>query len=274
MKTSIFIGLIVILTSVSSFAQDAEVLDSIKSNFERNNYSKVIDFSNEYLLTGTNLNEDELTEIYLMRSVSYFALSKKDSAKFSFIELLKIDKNFDPDPAIVSPKIINFFKPIKSDFHKMTNHIKDEDTTIKNGEYNNLTLQNSYTSSSIMKNMVLPGWGHFNSGNTTKAILLTSVSSVLLGSSIYYTIKTNDLHNQYLSESDTDLIADKYNDYNASYKTRNILLASYAVVWIYSILDVWLFSSDEFINVEISQVGTSKFNPIGYNLQVKIMFNL
>jgi len=33
----------------------------------------------------------------------------------------------------------------------------------------------------------------------------------------------------------------KYNAYNRSYKTRNILISAYAIVWLYSQIDIFVF---------------------------------
>jgi len=189
--------IIFLFTTPILLGQESELLDSIKRNFEENNYSKVISLSNVLLQHDNSLNERGLIKIFLMRSVSYFALSKKDSAKICYIEILKIDENYEPDPVLISPKIIKFFNPIKSDFHQIQNNNPINDPGDDFGEKDKLTEVGNNIASSVVKNIVLPGWGHFNSSGTLKAIIITSLSSILLGSSIYFIVKTNDLYDKY-----------------------------------------------------------------------------
>ena len=52
--------------------------------------------------------------------------------------------------------------------------------------------QNNYRTS-VVKNLVLPGWGHFDMGSPTKGIIYSVLQAASLGGSIAYIVKTNDL---------------------------------------------------------------------------------
>ena len=65
-----------------------------------------------------------------------------------------------------------------------------------------------------------------------------------------------------MNESNKLLIQQKYDDYNKSYKIRNVLIISYAVVWLYSQIDLLFFSNGEQnSNGKLSQLYNFSFTP-------------
>ena len=96
----------------------------------------------------------------------------------------------------------------------------------------------------MLRSLILPGWGHFYSSDDTKGYILSSLSAVTLGVMIYSIFDTQTKENEYLAETTPLLIQEKYGQYNSSYKTRNILIASYALLWMYSQIDLLYFSAN------------------------------
>ncbi|MEK6553091.1 MAG: hypothetical protein AABZ54_06545, partial [Bacteroidota bacterium] len=61
-------------------------------------------------------------------------------------------------------------------------------------------------------------------------------------------------------ESNKLLIQQKYDDYNKSYKIRNVLIISYAVIWLYSQIDLLFFSNgDQDSKSKLSQSNNFSF---------------
>jgi hypothetical protein len=83
-------------------------------------------------------------------------------------------------------------------------------------------------------------------GNSTKGWLMSTASAALIGGIIYYIFETNSRENDYLFESNKEKIAAAYDNYNSAYKIRNSLIISYALLWIYSQLDILLLSESDF----------------------------
>ena len=79
--------------------------------------------------------------------------------------------------------------------------------------------------------------------NKTKGWITTTVSTINLGALIYFIFDAKSKEDAYLKESNKSLMQQKYNNYNSSYKTRNILIASYVAIWLYSQIDMLFFSN-------------------------------
>ena len=133
----------------------------------------------------------------------------------------------------------------------------------------NQTLYNS----SIFRSMLIPGLGHLHAGDKVKGITLTALSGILIGSSAYYIIRTNRLQKEYTNQSEPDQIKQKYDDYNTSYKIRNALLISYAVLWIYTQIDLLFFSSSLFretVQVQISELSGSPLSNLSLSVAIPL----
>ena len=69
---------------------------------------------------------------------------------------------------------------------------------------------------------------------------------------IYFIVETDSKHKDYLTETSPHIIEGKYQKYNDSYKIRNLLIFSYAAVWIYSQLDLFLFTDFDLPNIDVT----------------------
>jgi hypothetical protein len=123
---------------------------------------------------------------------------------------------------------------------------------------------NKEINSAIAKSLIVPGWGHLHLKNNTKGWILTTASTAILGSMIYFILDANKKENNYLAETNATLIQQKYGDYNSSYKIRNLLIASYAAIWLYSQIDI-LFFSKELGSENISLNNSANYYPRNRN---------
>jgi len=271
------------ILAANFFAQSIKI-DSVFSEYRANNYKKVIELSNKLLKKNKNLNNENLISLYEMTAVSYFALGEKDSSKINFIEILKLNENYAPDPYFISPKIIRFFETIKSDYLQIKDIVKEENNNQQRKRIDSLTAEQkslafkteldeakSSAANSMFRSAVFPGWGHLYSGYKTKGIILSSVNAALLGSAIYFSVETNKLEKDYLLESNKDLIDAKYDEYNSAYKIRNTLYAAYAAFWLFSQIDLLFFNEEEPVKISVVPILPQNGNNIVLvNFSIKI----
>ena len=237
-----FFTAVVFLFSSVSFAQQTS-LDEIRSSYKSFNYQNVIELSDN-LLEANNLSKEEIIELQTMKAVSHYSLNDEAAARKSFIEILKLDKNYSLDPAFISPKIITSFENTKKDFNQIYEDKADEVVDGLNTEEKPIKQQMLLPDKSYMlKSIILPGWGHLSRNSDTKGWILTGASAATLGTMIYYILDANDKEKKYLNETNPLLIPQKYDSFNTSYKTRNILIAGYAAIWLFSQLDLLVFDT-------------------------------
>ncbi len=234
MKKILFV--IFLLTGLScSFAQETS-FDKVKKLFEAFDYNNVIKSSEELLQKG-NLSDSLTIEVHLMRAIAFYSNGDELSTRKSFENILKIKKNFTPDPSRIPPKLIQIFGEVKTEYMRNNPDIEaPRDTTQAKQEIKHEDL--GAMRSATITNLLLPGAGQFQIGNTSKGWIVSSAAALNLGAMIYFIIDTKKKENNYLNESDRTLMAQKYDDYNKTYKVRNVLIATYAAIWIYSQIDL------------------------------------
>lgn len=255
-----FIKILLVFSTTLIFAQDKNI-HSLELEFQSFNYQNVISFSEELLQEKSALNNDEIQQIYLLKGISHFSLSDERRARESFIELLKLDEEYEPDPVQVSPKIIRFFDDVKNEYEQIVAEDSNKQITktdtifVKEPVYVESNLKEV-----LVRSVVLPGWGHLYSGNKFKGVLLTTASVGLIGASVYYAIDARNKEKEYLSETQSKLIQQKYEDYNNSYKLRNIFLFSYLAVWLYSQSDILFFNTPDNLQLDLSSSDGESYN--------------
>jgi hypothetical protein len=236
--------------TLSSLPQDnREVLQNLSRIFINFEYSEVIKAANQLLIDKSRFSNYDLAEIYRMKGIAHFSKGEDRSARYSFIEILKFDTSYALDPSTNSPKIISFFDDVKEEYLSGIRQVQEPLTIIKYDTVyipiNVIDTESEYTlKQALIRSIFLPGSGHLYKKSDLKSWLLTSFSAASIGMGIYYSIDTNKKEKLYLEEMDKNKIADKYSDYNFSYRMRNFAFISFAALWIYSQLDL-LFFGDE-----------------------------
>ncbi|MEW6194300.1 MAG: hypothetical protein AB1521_03980 [Bacteroidota bacterium] len=241
MTKKIFLLIFGFFSAASSISAQDVTYDKIKKEYESFEYERVIQLSGNFL-KQTGLESIVKIDVHFMRAISFYSIAVEDSAISNFLEILKINKNYNPDPQNVSPKIILLFNQVKSDYLKSIEPppvVSDSLRQILNSpEYIREQMKIS-----IIKNIALPGLGQIHKGDTPKGYILSAASGLNLAAMVYFIIDANKKSDLYLNETDENLIRERYDDYNRAYKTRNILIASYALIWVYSQLDLLLFNN-------------------------------
>lgn len=231
--------LIILLSGLNTYAQtDSLTIDSIELKYKTFKYTEVLSLSEKLLALQQNLPKNELIKLLEMRAIAFFSLGKTDSSFNTFFEILNIAPDYKLNPMKTSPKIISFFEEVHNQFLlKQEDSIRSQQTldsltaVIQTETYNQFRR-------SMIRSIFVPGWGHLSAGYTTKGWILTTLGVGTLGGAIYYSIETNSKEKDYLNETNRELIESKYQKYNSTYKSRNILIAAYAAIWLYSQIDL------------------------------------
>ena len=245
----------IMLLVASVMAQD-NTIEELKQKYVSFNYDEVVKLADKMISSG-NYSSSQLTEIYEMKGMSEYSLGQELEARYSFEELLRLDPNFSMNPNRVSPKIVNFYNEIKVAY---LNELEEERPILDSLRIikQNMAIANENYKTAVIKNIVFPGWGHFQMGNTTKGLIYSILNVASTAASIVYIIETNNKESAYLNETDKNLIASKYSDYNSSYKTRNLLLAATIAIWISSQVDILFFTDIQ--TMSANGIG-SRFSP-------------
>lgn len=236
-----YLPLIFFVVTTFSYAQENPI-ERIKKLFnEEYEYEKVIQLSNE-LVNSKEIGDSTRIDLYLMRAVSFYAVGNEALARTNFENILRIRKTFTPDVTKVSSKIIVLFNEVKTEFLRVN---PMEATTPEDvAKILNLAAEKeSQLKNASVKNLFVPGWGQTALGATTKGILMGGLSTANLAAMIYYVFDTNKKEDAYLKETNKLLVDQKYSSYNSSYKTRNVLIVTYAALWIYSQIDLHFFNN-------------------------------
>ena len=276
MKKTILINILFLFLSLNIFGQNNNKLEELKTQFQSFNYSKVINLADSLLNNKNQFSEIELIDIFLIKGISHYSLGQESLVKDSFSEILSLNSSYKINTTEVSPKIINEFEKLKSEYNRFISNNKSLVVVKTDTLYQVDTLvikpNRDIYSATVIRSLALPGWGHIYSGHKTKGWIITSVSTITLGSMLYFIFDTSSKRSEYLNEGNPLLIEDKFNDYNASYKIRNSLIATYALIWIYTQIDILFLSDIPFVpEVTTVNIGNS---PHVFPSDVQLSFHL
>lgn len=149
-----------------------------------------------------------LATIYVARDQTGFALAE-------FRRIVAINPAFEMDPVLTSPKVLGVFGQAKREY---VEHVMSQPESYRLPEAD-AKLSASWRSA------LLPGWGQYYKQQRVKATVFGVVQAATLAAFVAYALETNKRKNEYLDihEYGTPLIDERYNDYRAAYRTRNIL---------------------------------------------------
>lgn len=221
-------------------------LTIINQQLQQFKYDSVIVNSDRILNSNKNLSLENKVAIYRMKAISHYSLSQLNPSFNCFIEILKIDKNFQLDESATSPKIVLFFNDIKKGFIEQQRLPVQTVEIIKTDTLRLVSHQGNTVRHSLARSMILPGWGHLYIKQKKKGLLMTAISTATLAGSIYFVRDCQDKEKRYLNEIENSQLKKRYRDYNNSYRTRNGLLTAYSVLWIYAQIDLLFFNKNNF----------------------------
>jgi TM2 domain-containing membrane protein YozV len=115
----------------------------------------------------------------------------------------------------------------------------------------------------IIRSLIFPGWGQLYNNNKLKGWILTSLGAITISSAVYFIIDSNNKQKKYLNDVNLSTIQNNYNEYNTSYKLKNISIISFIAVWVYSQIDILFFSQNN--SLPLTQLKTNFMNQFQLN---------
>lgn len=251
-------------------------LDTLIDTFKSFNYQGTIDMANNLIADSVQLNEADLCEINRLKAISYYSLLNMQGALKSFIEILKINPDYTLNPEHNSPKIIDYFEEIRENFPPPKADYEPEimtpDSLLINHKIDTDAMTHNISNKTLLYSLLLPGLGHVTTNASPKSWLLFSAGMVMLGSSIYYIVDTNQREKDYLNASDKLEIESKYATYNTSYKRRNFFIMAYAAIWLYSQIDLLFFSQYKSYKEPVLSFNINTLQPYQQMIAIQIIF--
>ncbi len=104
-------------------------------------------------------------------------------------------------------------------------------------QYYNANLANSIQTS-LIKSAIMPGWGQFDNGFSTKGSIFLGTELLLAGASLYFYDRSVYYYNKYLDATQVEDIESYYNQAVSPRQYSMIFLGLGAIVWVYNIFDV------------------------------------
>lgn len=264
-KKILLLLFLITITSQSFAQQNLDLLSNLRARFEAFQYREVIKGAAAMLNHKYNYNNSQLTEIYRLVGISEFSLLDDTAAKKSFIQILKIDSSYALDSAKTSPKIISFFNQIREEYNHQI--VQNKSLGKKLDTVYTKNSQSMETSTGIkpviIRSLIFPGWGQLYNNNKLKGWILTSLGAITISSAVYFIIDSNNKQKKYLNDVNLSTIQNNYNEYNTSYKLKNISIISFIAVWVYSQIDILFFSQNN--SLPLTQLKTNFMNQFQLN---------
>lgn len=243
MRIFVFISIIFLRLSTIGFTQEnLQSIEVLEKNFRTFQYEQVISISGQMLTQKERFSQAELIEIYRMRAISFYSAGKLNLSLGDFLTILKIKPAFNLDPVKTSPKILNFFNSIKANFQAIIPPDSKADLPDTTQLKHTPGDKKANIPGQVIRSLIIPGWGHQEAGLSKKGRLLGGTSLVTMSLAGYFIFDTYKNEKAYLNEVDKSQIETKYQAYNTAYKTRNVLLLSYGLIWLYSQVDLLFFN--------------------------------
>jgi len=239
------VSLVLVVVSRSLFGQQLTLRD-IRAAYKSFEYPAVIRLADTLLGRTDSLATSDLIEVHLLKAIAHFSLGNEEDARQSIVSVLVLQPDYTPDASTISPKIIRFFEKTRSEYFQSEERKRQMQLTSGSTITVHPTgdADDDLARGAMLRSFLFPGWGHAYISDNPKSWILLSVSVVSLGSMTYYIVRTAAREQDYLKETRPQLIEEKYDRYNASYRLRNALIITYAVLWLYSQVDL-LFLSDQ-----------------------------
>lgn len=253
-RTGIIFSLILLsFLQLKAQSHISRQIENLEKEFRSFQYEKVLEKGN-FLLSDPYVTKEDSLQILKYMLNSAYALADTSEAKKIIHKIIKCDPDFALNPMETSPKIIEFYEHVKK-------QVKAHKPLIPSKPVIRTVIKPvPLPASSSFLSLMLPGSGHLHQKFKKKGWFYSGVSGAILGGLIYSSVKTSKARKDYLSArpgSDFDKL---YNQYNNSYKLRNILLISF-LIWdgyvYYDLQKEWRFRirsrfKDDALSMQIS----------------------
>lgn len=227
--------LLLLLVSVLSGQEqsDTALLREIERAYNELNFTEAEIKAETALENYERFKGDELTQIHKILGLIYFSQNRQAEARTQFENALSLSPDLELDSLMVSPKIMEFFNQVKTDFTEARQNT-DAPSQVR------YVLVSDPRPAAAMRSMVLPGWGQLYKGEQRKGIVLLSMWTVGIVGSVVTHIARNDARDDYLAATNPAQIESRFDRFDTLHKLRNNLLLFSAGVWLFSYFDAIL----------------------------------
>ena len=171
---------------------------------------------------------------------SLIAQGKSAPARERFVNVLRVDENFELDPVLTSPKIMAVFNDAKVRFLSL----KKEETRVRT----ETVVAPSF------RTLVFPGWEQLHQGRTTNGWLYAGAGAAALVSGITCEALRSSARQDYLNAVSPSSISSRYDRYNTYRKMEYYSFGAFVLLYLGSQADV-LLSGPVTIQPSVSQRG-------------------
>jgi hypothetical protein len=237
--------IVFILFAVSVYCAYAQedsthsTLQAIETFYNTGSYISV-ELEARRLLEHSALNDSVRVAAHKYIAFSLIAQGKSELAKEHFMSMLGLAPDYDLDPVYTSPKILVIFKETQQHFLSSKKLQKD---TVRDPV---LVERPAITYRTIL----FPGWEQLHQGRMTAGTFFLGAGITTLGAGIVFEFLRSSARRNYLSETHSSELNEKYDIYNRYYKAEIISFVAFAVVYAASEIDVFQAQHDLPISFE------------------------
>lgn len=227
------IFLISLLTLSVTGQEQPVVLEEVRELYENLQYHQVISRVKSELEAHPQQPLARLEVLLKYLALAQASLGREAEARGTLASLVLVNPDFEFEAGEVSPKILEIFQAVRSEY------VNDTGT----GQYEPAYLiQQDLRSQLILKSLACPGWGQIKAGEKRGYAWGTLFSAALIGSGLA-TYMTRQAHTDYLNSYDPDEISTRYDTYNQWYHLRNTLILTTVLTYTGNVVDITFFTA-------------------------------
>ena len=208
------------LVAMPVYGQQNDLIASMIGAYQQLEYDRAEAFAMEILDDYNAYPIEALTQVHTTLGIIKYAQNNQQEAQKQFEAALSLNPELVLDPALVSPKIVDFFDALKGNIQN------NSGVDGAQAEVRYLVLADPRPAAA-MRSMVLPGWGQWYKEEKKKGALLMGLWGASAVSTVALHVMRQDAQRSYRRATDPDIIADRYNTYNQRNKLRNGLFLVY-----------------------------------------------
>ena len=220
--TVLVVGLLFGFTVLTMGADDP--VKPIRDYFESGDFNQAEFLALKALQHPDNLTSSQVIEVRKLLAFCYVALDDTTSAIGEFIRVLDANPKLTLAPLYISPKIIAVFEEAKRQYR-----LKPPTKEILTPE--------SVRLNAALHSLIIPGWGQIKKGQHSRGYFFMTTQGIALGSWIGLMVLTDNAHDDYLNETHTSRIDDKFDRYQTTLRVRNGVGLFALTVYVASFLD-------------------------------------
>ena len=257
----LFVLLTLLLGGRQTVAQpDADplgLLGAMRDAYERLDYETAERRAREALDMYEAYSADQLVEVHTTLGLIHYAQSEPLEAREQFEAALSLDPALELDPLLASPKTLEFFEEVRASL------------TVGGGAERAPIIRyvrvHDPRPAATVRSVVLPGWGQLYKGERVKGWALVGLWTAAATGAVAAHVLRSQARSDYLAATDPDVIAERYDTYNAWHRARAGFAIGAAVVWGYAAFDALATGAPEQQPVQIGPAP-------GAGLSVRVRF--